>query len=118
MSRHQHDHLALGRWGEDRVCEWYRRAGYEILARNWRCPDGELDVVVIRDGILAACEVKTRSSTRFGSPLEAISARRWARLRAATGAFVRSERPAGVQRIRLDLAAVIGKDVTVIEGAQ
>jgi putative endonuclease len=111
------DHLALGRWGEDRVCEWYKAHGYTILARNWRCRDGELDVVVLRDGVLAACEVKTRSSNRFGSPLEAINPRRWARMRAATGAFVRLEQPRGVRRIRLDVAAVVGREVTVVEGA-
>ena len=55
---------ALGDAGEDLVARWYADAGYRVLDRNWRCREGELDVVVAREQVLVFCEVKTR---RLGS---------------------------------------------------
>ena len=55
----------LGIAGEDAVARWYEAAAYEVLDRNWRCRDGELDLVVRRDATLVFCEVKTRASTRL-----------------------------------------------------
>ena len=72
---------ALGRYGEDA-----RRAtprvddGFVVLERNWRCDQGELDIVA-RDGdVLVVCEVKTRSRPRHGSPFEAVTERKLHRL--------------------------------------
>ena len=72
---------ALGRQGELLAAEHLRRSGMRILDRNWRCQEGELDIVAADRRALVVCEVKTRSDTRFGTPLEAISARKHARLR-------------------------------------
>ena len=63
----------LGRQGEQAAAEHLQRAGFRILDRNWRCADGELDIVAAQRRVLVICEVKTRSGTRFGSPLEAIT---------------------------------------------
>ena len=63
--------MALGAWGE-RVAE--RR--YRVLARNWRCSSGELDLIVGRCDMVVFSEVKTRSSTSFGWPAEAVDRRR------------------------------------------
>ncbi len=113
----RHDHLALGRHGEDLVARWYTERGSVVIARNWRCAHGELDLIVRVGGVLAFCEVKTRSSTRFGSPLEAVDHRRRGRLRAAAGEYLRSERPRGVAQIRFDVAGVIGNRIQVVTGA-
>ena len=67
------DHLRLGRHGEDRAAQWYASRGYVVLARNWSCSDGELDLIVSSGREIVFCEVKTRSSERFGSPLEAVN---------------------------------------------
>ena len=72
---------ALGRQGEQLAAEHLRQSGMRILDRNWRCQEGELDIVAADRRALVVCEVKTRSDTRFGTPLEAISARKHARLR-------------------------------------
>ena len=55
---------ALGRYGEEIAVEHLRRQGLTILARNWRCAAGELDVVAREGGTLVVCEVKTRRSGR------------------------------------------------------
>ena len=60
----------------------YVSDGYQVLARNWRCPVGEIDLTVLRDGLVAFCEVKTCSSAAYGQPVEAADGRRQSRLRA------------------------------------
>jgi putative endonuclease len=72
---------SLGRHGEQVAVEYLERAGLRILDRNWRCAEGEIDIVAAERQVLVICEVKTRSSTRYGSPLEAISRSKRARLR-------------------------------------
>ena len=52
-----------------------------VLARNWRCPHGEIDVVARDGGTLVVCEVKTRRGLDYGTPLEAVTARKMVRLR-------------------------------------
>lgn len=72
---------ALGKYGEDLAARHLVGAGFTILARNWRCPVGEIDIVA-RDGdVLVIAEVKTRSSLAFGSPAEAITRRKADKLR-------------------------------------
>lgn len=111
------DHLELGRQGEDRVSRCYTERGLTVVSRNWRCRQGEIDLV-LRDGsLIIFCEVKTRSSTRFGSPLEAVDRRRQGRLRAAGAAFLREHRLSGVKEMRFDVASVIGGRVEIIEAA-
>jgi len=72
---------ALGRRGEQLAAEYLQRAGMRILDRNWRCAEGEIDIVAAERRALVVCEVKTRSGTRYGSPLEAISRNKRIRLR-------------------------------------
>jgi putative endonuclease len=55
--------------------------GLEVLERNWRCRDGELDIVAGASGLLVFCEVKTRTSVTFGQPVEAVKPAKAARIR-------------------------------------
>ena len=71
----------LGRQGEQLAAEYLQRAGYRILDRNWRCADGEIDIVAAERRALVVCEVKTRSGVRYGTPLEAITRQKRNRLR-------------------------------------
>lgn len=97
---------AVGAYGE-RVAERFLvDAGLVVLERNWRCPLGEIDIVA-RDGdCLVVCEVKTRSTTAYGHPLEALSRRKVARLRKLAYAWV-EERGVRPRTIRIDLVAVL-----------
>jgi putative endonuclease len=107
---------ALGRRGEDQAAAWYVARGYEVIDRNWRCRDGELDLVVRRADVLVFCEVKTRSSNAFGSPAEAVTATKQRRLRRLATLWLR-EHGARTPRLRFDVAAVLGRDIDVIENA-
>lgn len=71
----------LGRLGEQVASEYLLQAGFRILDRNWRCAEGEIDIVAVERQVLVICEVKTRSGARFGDPLEAISRVKRNRLR-------------------------------------
>lgn len=101
----------LGRAGEERAAAFLTDDGYRILARNWRCPQGEIDIVAERDGTIVVVEVKTRRSDEYGHPFEAIDRRKAARLWRLAMAFL-AQHPDLVQglRLRIDAIAVIGAD--------
>lgn len=107
----------LGRWGEDRVVRWYRRHGFEVLDRNWRCRHGELDVIVRRGSIVAVCEVKTRSSRAFGSPAEAVGWQKQRRIRRLAAQWLSEQGRRGAVQLRFDVAEVEGREIRVIESA-
>lgn len=97
---------AVGAYGERVAAAHLVAAGMVILERNWRCRTGEIDIVA-RDGdTLVICEVKTRTGTDFGSPLEAVTARKAARLRRLAAAWA-TERDLHVPDIRIDLVGVL-----------
>jgi putative endonuclease len=65
-----------GHYGEDLAVQWLRKKGYEIVARNYRRRFGEVDIIARHNGYLVFIEVKTRSSNRFGLPVDALTARK------------------------------------------
>lgn len=111
------DHLRLGKEGERRVALHYEAMGFRVLERNWRCPSGELDLVLSKGRLVVFCEVKARSSTRWGSPLEAVDRRRVARLRSAAAHYLSLNRRVGDREVRFDVAGVVGARVELVEGA-
>jgi putative endonuclease len=109
---------ALGDYGEDLVVAHYEAIGFEVVARNWRVRAGEIDVIVRGDGALVFCEVKTRSSDRFGTGAEAVTVAKQRRLRRLAAEFLSSGlAPARTDVIRFDVAVVTGRDVEIIEHA-
>jgi putative endonuclease len=99
------DRTEVGRLGEGAVERHYVARGYRVVARNWRCRIGELDLVVSRGATLVICEVKTRRGTRFGGGFEAVDARKRQKLRALAETFC-LQHPAGTSSIRFDVASV------------
>ena len=71
----------LGRDGEQAAVDYLESCGFRILDRNWRCADGEIDIVAVERHTFVVCEVKTRSGTRYGTPLEAVGRTKRTRLR-------------------------------------
>lgn len=114
------DRRTVGIAGEDLAAGWYLSRGYEVLDRNWRCPSGELDLVARRGGAVVFCEVKARTSTRYGQPFEAVTRAKQARIRKLAARWLRERGPAlGVRpaRIRFDVASILGADLEVLEEA-
>jgi putative endonuclease len=107
---------AFGAAGEERAAAWYVAAGYEIVARNWRCREGELDLVVRRGPELVFVEVKARRSDRFGIPAEAVTVAKQRRLRVLAGRFLQ-ETGARAGSLRFDVVAILGGDLEVIQAA-
>lgn len=112
--------MARARWAEELVASFYAHNGYEIVARNWHCREGELDIVATRRNnpslIIVIIEVKARATNNFGSPLEAVTLAKQRKLRIATKKFLQS-RPEISGEVRFDIAAVLGTKIEVLENA-
>jgi putative endonuclease len=110
----------LGAFGEDAAARWYEARGFEIVDRNWRVREGEIDLVARRGRTIVFCEVKTRSSDRFGSPVESVTATKQRRLRALAARWL-AEHPARHGEVRFDVASVTpagaSPTVAVVEAA-
>jgi len=107
---------ARGAHGEELVARWYEARGYSVLDRNWRNGRmGELDLVVAKPpGLIVFCEVKARASVAYGHPFEAVSPEKLERVRRLGRAWLAERSLRGV-RVRVDVAAVIGTEIDVIE---
>lgn len=97
---------AVGKYGEDVAARHLAAAGLTIVERNWRCPEGEIDIVA-RDGdALVICEVKTRRSVTFGLPVEAVTRRKADRLRRLAYLWLLENPGRGVD-VRFDVVSVL-----------
>ncbi len=103
MALHPKD--VLGKQGEQMAASFVEAAGLRILSRNWRCADGELDIVAAERRTLVVCEVKTRSGRRYGTPLEAITREKRSRLRRLAVRWI-SAHDVVFDGIRIDAVAV------------
>lgn len=110
----------LGERGETIAARHLTRLGLVLLDRNWRCDAGEIDLV-LRDGaVLVICEVKTRTSTDYGDPLEAVTPTKVARLRRLAARWLRVH-DCHPEDVRIDMVGVLappGRPVEVehVEG--
>ena len=103
------DKDVLGRAGEDRAARYLEQQGYSILARNWRCNQGELDLVVADASVVVVVEVKTRRGDDYGHPFEAIDARKRARLWRLAVAWASTHRDlVQGRRLRIDAIGLTG----------
>ena len=95
----------LGVVGEAAAADRYRSRGFEVIASNWRCAVGEIDVIVRRADLLVFCEVKTRRGASFGGGYESVTVHKQRKLRQLAQLYLRAsgERPVS---IRFDVASV------------
>jgi putative endonuclease len=96
----------LGKRGEDLAVDYLRERGFVVLARNWRCREGEIDVLATDRARLVVCEVKTRSGTAFGPPAEAVTPVKAARIRRVAQAWL-AEHQVRWCEIRFDVLAIL-----------
>ena len=88
-----------------------------MLDRNWRDGrNGEIDLVLGRDRTIVFCEVKARRTTTFGTPAEAVTPTKQARIRRLASAWLAAHGTRGIE-VRFDVAALLGDDLEVIEAA-
>ena len=85
--------LALGQRAEGLAATYLEGLGYTVLARNWRRPEGELDLVVAKEGLCVFVEVRSRTGIERGHPLETVDGRKRARVRRAARLYIDEERP-------------------------
>ena len=113
-------HLELGKSGEDVTLAHYLDSGYQLIARNWRCRAGELDLILSRGDVLVFCEVKTRRGTAHGGGVAAVTAIKQAKLRTLAEMFMMSTGRWNAAA-RFDVASVLltegGATVDIFEDA-
>ena len=95
----------LGRKGEDLAAAYLTGQGLVVLDRNWRCRDGELDLILTDGSIVVVCEVKTRAGTDFGRPAEAVDDRKTRRIRRLTNTWLATFRVPWCE-LRFDIVAI------------
>ncbi len=88
-----------------------------MLDRNWRDGrNGEIDLVLRRERTIVFCEVKARRTAAYGSPAEAVTPTKQARIRRLASAWLTAHEVRGVE-VRFDVVAILGDDLEVIEAA-
>ena len=110
----------LGDHGEDLAAAALKKQGFKILERNYTTPLGEIDLVALQGKTLVIVEVKTRKSTRFGSPQEAVSAAKQTKLRRLADYYMKDKRLTG-SPVRFDVVAILladtGPQIEIISNA-
>ncbi|MDW5290852.1 YraN family protein [Formosa sp. PL04] len=99
------EHNALGKLGEEEAVRFLLKNGYQILERNYRYQKAEVDILAKKDGILAVVEVKTRSSSFFGSPQDFLKPKQIQRLITAVDAYITIN--ALDLEVRFDIIAIV-----------
>lgn len=107
------DRAELGRRGENATAALLEERGFAIVARNARVGRLEIDLIATRGRLLVFCEVKTRRTDAYGSPVEAITRDKAVRVRRAGYAWARDN--ARGMKLRFDAAAVVmrGGDISI-----
>lgn len=111
-----HGGIALGARGERLATAWYEANGFTVVARNWRCGIGEIDLIARRHGTVVIAEVKTRATDRFGVPASAVGAAKQRKLRQLASVWL-ATRGEYYDEVRFDVVSIIGNAVEVIPGA-
>ena len=97
---------AVGEDGEKLACRLLTDQGMTLLARRWRCTQGEIDIVAVDGDCLVVCEVKTRRSVLAGTPADAVTPIKLARLRRLAAAWL-EQQPQTFPEVRIDVVAVL-----------
>ena len=96
---------------------WYADHGYAVVARNWRCPSGEIDLVARRGRLVVVVEVKARRTDAFGPAAAAVGPRQAAAAAAPRRRVAGDQRASRGVEVRFDVVAITGSEIDVIAGA-
>jgi len=106
--------LTLGAWGEDRAAEYLCQQGMKIIERNFRTPVGEIDIIARNRKFLVFVEVKTRRSTAFGTPQEAVGARKQRQIIRTAHWYLQNNKNLRLQP-RFDVIAILCQSNAAVE---
>ena len=98
------DHNELGKLGEQIAVDFLLENDYTILERNWRFQKAEIDVLAVKENILAVVEVKTRSTLAYGLPQDFVNSKKIQLLVRAVNSYI-SDREIDYE-IRFDIIAI------------
>ena len=99
-------HNELGKWGEDLASDYLEQKGYTIMERDWKSGRRDIDIIARDGNIVVFVEVKTRRSSVFGEPEEAIDFHKLQHLQQAINHYVKSKHIR--QPIRFDIVSIVG----------
>ena len=110
---------ALGKSGEALAARWYESRGYRVVERNWRRRAGEVDLIVRKDRTVVFCEVKVRTTERYGTGAESVAALKQRRIRRLAGQWLAERGPRRDDRVdlRFDVVSITSGHIEVIEDA-
>ena len=106
--------LTLGAWGEEYAAEYLCRQGIKIIERNFRTPVGEIDIIARHKSWLIFIEVKTRRSTAFGTPQEAVGARKQRQIIRTAHWYLQNNKNLKLQP-RFDVIAILCQSDAAVE---
>ncbi|MCD5409050.1 YraN family protein [Candidatus Bipolaricaulota bacterium] len=107
--------MGKGKWAEELACRYLREQGYLIVARNWRWPGGEVDIIAKHGDTLVFVEVKGRRGDSHGAPEEAVDARKRTHLWRSARAFLGDR--LGRVPVRFDVIGVGPSGINHVRGA-
>ena len=105
-----------GAIGESKAVDFLKKNGYKILERNFKCATGEVDIIAKKKGVICFIEVKARSYSGFGSPLEAITPSKIRKIKSATQYYLHINNVED-EDIRFDVVNILGDEIELIENA-
>jgi putative endonuclease len=108
MSATRPPHLRQGEHAEQLACDHLAQHGLAMVARNYRSPHGEIDLIMQATDTLVFVEVRYRRDSAFGAPAETVDARKQARLRATAEHYLQRQAKGSKARCRFDIVAISG----------
>ncbi len=105
-----------GALGEEAACHYLQKKGFTILARNYRCPCGEIDIIAQDAKTLVFAEVKKRATNAFGGPLAAVTGAKQRKITHAAECYIKENTPK-FDSIRFDVVCLLAGQITHIPNA-
>ncbi len=109
-------HIILGKVGEAKAQYYAKQQGFEIVEANYKNFAGEIDLIYLDGTTLVFCEVKTRTSEKFGLPREAVTRKKQQKIRLVASFYIKNCTQK-YEHYRFDVMEIIDDDVTLIKNA-
>lgn len=109
-------HIITGKIGEAKAYHFAQNQGFEIIETNYRNFAGEIDLIYLDGSTLVFCEVKTRTSEKFGLPREAVTSKKQNKIRLIASFYIKNS-PKKYEHYRFDVMEIIDDEITLIKNA-